>query len=442
MRGLKRSLTELLLEEITHYLLTPKTFPNSTLKAAHWAFADALGCANKSLKVPHCRRLLPPWFSEKEVNPIEGAFAWSLLIRWLDYNDTWLAKEYAHPSDNLGVLLALTQEATVADLLQWMVEAYEIQGVLSLSWSCHARGFDHTYFLKISSGALASKLMGGGKREIMATLSHLFADGAPLRVFRQGQNTTSRKSWAAADAASRALFLANLVSLGEPGIPLPLSDPKWGVQERMFGGEGLKLVQPLGHAIMDQILFKVRFPVEFHAQTAVEAALKFDGDPETIGRIIIYTHAAAKKIIDKNGPLTSPADRDHCLQYAVAIALLFGDLKAVDYEEERAQDPRIDLLRKKMTLIEDPHYTALYHDPRHRSIASRLEIYVKGEDQPMVFEVLNPLGHPSRREEAFPFLKKKLEENLGDTGFAEQLLSPTLLSLKVKDVISKIYKKI
>ena len=422
---------ETLIDEIATYVATPKNFPEETLRTAQLAFADAFGCAVKATTVPACTKLLPPWFGETTLHPIEEAFKWTCLIRWLDYNDTWLSKEWAHPSDNIGALIPLLKNRPFQDLFVAMIEAYEIQGVLSLSWSCNERGFDHTYFLKIASGAIAAKLLGGN---IADTLSHLFIDGSALRTYRHFPNTTSRKSWAAADAVSRALYLAALVSKGEAGLPQAITEPKWGVEARLFGGEKLALKAPLGHLIMDNILFKVSFPIEFHAQTAVEAALKLRPNIDSIEKITIYTHAAAKKIIDKKGPLTSPADRDHCIQYGVAIALLFHDLKAEDYEEERAQDPRIDALREKMEVIEEPRYTELYHDPNHRSIANRIEIKLKNNPAPLISEVLNPLGHPKRRAEALPLLKKKLKENLSSLGPAKVeelttfLFSPNLSS--------------
>lgn len=447
-------MAEKLLEEIADYVISPKKFPKSTLETAQMAFADAFGCAVKATGVPACTKILPPWFGEKTLNPIEEAFRWTCLIRWLDYNDTWLSKEWAHPSDNIGALIPFLKKKTFKELFSNMIEAYEIQGILSLSWSCNERGFDHAYFIKIASGAVVAKLMGGDKKKVIDTLSHLFIDGPSLRTYRHYPNTVSRKSWAAADATSRAVYLANLVAQGEVGLPQPITEPKWGVESRYFGGEKLSLKSPLDHMIMDNILFKVRFPIEFHAQTAVEAATGAHVNIDDIEKITIYTHEAAKKIIDKKGPLNSPADRDHCIQYGVAIGLLFHDLVAEDFEEKRAKDPRIDALREKMEVIEEERYTKLYHDPAHRSIPNRLEIKLKGNDKPLVIELLDPIGHPKRRKEALPLLKTKLQKNLsllGDEKADELtafLFSPDLLDQpiapfleKIEGIVSKNYDK-
>jgi 2-methylcitrate dehydratase len=425
-----------LLDTIAEYVVTKKEFSPLTYQTASLCLADSLGCAIKSLSFPACKKLLGPVVANTNVpngahvpgtsfilDPILAAFNIGTMIRWLDFNDTWLAKEWGHPSDNLGALLALSdflsrngKAVLVKDLFNAMIKAYEIQGVLALENCFNAIGFDHVILVKIASAALSASLLGANKAQVVDTLSHAFIDTGPLRTYRHFPCTGSRKSWAAGDATRRGLELAYLVMRGEMGYPLALSSKRWGFQDVLFQGKELILDRSLDSYVMENILFKVQFAAEFHAQTAVEAAilLKKAIDPKDIVSIEIATHAACLKIIDKKGPLKNPADRDHCLQYMVAIALLYGTLSADHYEDVIAQDPRIDSLREKMVVIEDRRYSDDYLDPNKRSIASRVTVTLKGGKTVGPIEVQYPLGHRKRREESIPLIFAKQQENLKD----------------------------
>jgi 2-methylcitrate dehydratase len=345
----------------------------------------------------------------------------------LDYNDTWLAAEWGHPSDNLGAILSVTDFVSqknidkgeeplfVKDILHCMIMAHEIQGILALKNSFNRVGLDHVVLVKVASTAIATKLLGGNLNQIKDAVSHAWVDGQSLRTYRHAPNAGSRKSWAAGDATSRAVRLAMIVLQGEMGYPGVLSAPTWGFEDVSFNKKDITLDQPLGTYVMENVLFKISFPAEFHAQTAVEAAVKLHPlikDINDIKSIEITTHESAIRIISKVGELNNPADRDHCLQYMIAIGLLKGDLVAEDYEDDVASDPRIDQLRSKMDIKEDERYSREYHEADKRSIANRIQIHFNDGTSSEVIEVEYPIGHKTRREEGIPVLEQKFKRNL------------------------------
>jgi 2-methylcitrate dehydratase len=424
-----------LLSEIASYVGSSLD-GEAAFDAASWSLADALGCAMLSLQFAECRRRLGPVVdgavlspgcrvpgTSFELDPVQGAFNIGSMIRWLDYNDTWLAAEWGHPSDNIGGLLAVSDwlsrkgtPVTVRRLLEAQIKAYEIQGVLALENSFNRIGLDHVILVKIATAAVSAWLMDADRGRLIDILSNAWIDAGPLRTYRHAPNTGARKSWAAGDAAARGVRLALMGMAGEPGYASALSAPRWGFQDAMFGGKPISLGRPLGSYVAENILFKISFPAEFHAQTAVEAALLLHPGVkdrlENVRVIRIRTQESALRIIDKKGPLANPADRDHCLQYAVAVALITGGLRAEDYEDEAARDPRIDRLRSLMTMEENRQYSADYLDPSKRSIANSLQItFDDGTSTPEV-AVEYPIGHRRRREEGLPLLFRKLRENL------------------------------
>lgn len=408
---------------------------------ARYCLMDALGCAILALQYPACTKLLGPIIPGTTVpvgarvpgtsfllDPILAAFNIGTLVRWLDFNDTWLAAEWGHPSDNLGAILAVTdylsrkriQEGQapiqVKEVLSALIKAHEIQGVLALENGFNRLGFDHVLLVRIASTAVATYLLGGSREKIMDALSQAWIDGAALRTYRHAPNTGSRKSWAAGDATSRAVRLAWLTMQGEMGYPSALSAPKWGFNDVILRGNKLKFPRPFETYVMENVLFKIAFPAEFHAQTAVECAIHLHplikNKLDQIERIVLTTQESAVRIISKSGPLHNPADRDHCLQYMVAIGLLHGDLKADHYENSFAEDHRIDQLREKMIVEEDKQFSKDYLDPEKRSIANAIQIFFKDGTQTEKVVVEYPIGHRRRREEGIPLLYKKFEENL------------------------------
>jgi 2-methylcitrate dehydratase len=363
-----------------------------------------------------------------KLDPIKGAFDIGCIIRWLDYNDTWLAAEWGHPSDNLGGILAVADfisqknieegkdPLTMKDVLEAMIMAHEIQGVLALKNSFNKVGLDHVVLVKVASTAVVTKLMGGTNEQIKDAISQAWVDGQSLRTYRHAPNAGSRKSWAAGDATSRAVRLAMITLSGEMGYPGVLSAPVWGFEDVLFKGEQLSLPQAFGSYVMENVLFKISFPAEFHAQTAVEAAValhsKIKDKLDDIKTIKITTHESAIRIISKVGELNNPADRDHCLQYMVAIGLLNGNLVAEDYEDDVASDPRVDALREKMVIKEDKRYSVEYHEADKRSIANRIKIHFTDGSSTDEVEVEYPIGHKRRREEGIPVLEQKFLKNL------------------------------
>jgi 2-methylcitrate dehydratase len=439
-----------LLAEIADYALTSTTPSDEALDTARWCLADTLACGIMALAYPACTKLLGPIVpgttivngarvpgTAYELDPVQAAFNIGAIVRWLDFNDTWLAAEWGHPSDNLGAILAVTdwlsrhQSAgttpaafhsplpnrasplTVHDILVAMVKAHEIQGVLALENSFNRVGLDHVLLVRIASTAVATALLGGSREQIINALSHAWLDGSALRTYRHAPNTGSRKSWAAGDATSRAVRLALIALTGEMGYPSALSAKTWGFQDVSFRGNPVKLARPFGSYVMEHILFKISFPAEFHAQTAVECALTLHplvrARLDEIERIEITTHESAIRIIDKTGPLHNPADRDHCLQYMTAIGLIFGELTAEHYEDNIAADPRVDALRASMVITEDKQYSRDYLDPHKRSIANAVQIFFRNGDKTEKVTVEYPIGHRRRRSEGVPILHEKAE---------------------------------
>ncbi len=398
-----------------------------------WAVSFNISCLHKNVRsispegtsVPFGVRVPGTNF---KLDPIKGAFDIGCAIRWLDYNDTWLAAEWGHPSDNLGAILSITDfisqqniaegkdPLTMKTVLESMIMTHEIQGILALKNSFNKVGLDHVVLVKVASTALVTKLMGGTKQQIMDAVSHAWVDGQSLRTYRHAPNAGSRKSWAAGDATSRAVRLAMITLSGEMGYPGVLSAPVWGFEDVSFKGQKLSLPQPFATYVMENVLFKISFPAEFHAQTAVEAAVTLHPEVkdrlDDIKSIEITTHDSAIRIISKVGDLNNPADRDHCLQYMVAIGLLKGNLIAEDYEDDVANDPRVDALREKMVISEDTRYSTEYHEADKRSIANKIQIHFNDGSSTEAIEVEYPIGHKRRREEGIPVLEQKFMSNL------------------------------
>jgi 2-methylcitrate dehydratase len=398
------------------------------------ACVKLLGPVVPGTTVPHGARV--PGTSHV-LDPILAAFNIGALVRWLDFNDTWLAAEWGHPSDNLGALLAVTDFVShrnstegktpfrVRDLLTAMIKAHEIQGILALENSFNRVGLDHVLLVRVASTALATKLLGGTKEQITNAISNAWLDGGALRTYRHAPNTGSRKSWAAGDATSRAVVHAFMALKGEMGYPSALSTKTWGFSDVLFRGQPVRLARPLGSYVMENVLFKISFPAEFHAQTAVEAAIKLHPQIhhrlDQIQQIVLHTQQSAIRIIDKTGPLHNPADRDHCLQYMAAIGLIFGTLTADHYEDATAKDPRVDALRAKMVVQEDPRYTREYLEADKRSIANALQVFFTNGTKTDKVEVEYPVGHRRRRPEGIPLLIKKFQANAATRFPAERV---------------------
>nr|WP_217435642.1 bifunctional 2-methylcitrate dehydratase/aconitate hydratase [Cupriavidus gilardii] len=405
---------------------------------------DTLGCGLEALSYPACTKLLGPVVpgtvvphgarvpgTQFQLDPIQAAFNIGTMIRWLDFNDTWLAAEWGHPSDNLGGILATAdwlsrqrvpggkKPLTMKDVLTAMIKAHEIQGCLALENSFNKVGLDHVVLVKVASTAVVAQMLGLSRDEIINALSLAWVDGQSLRTYRHAPNTGSRKSWAAGDATSRAVRLALIARTGEMGYPSVLTAKTWGFYDVLFDGKPFRFQRPYGSYVMENVLFKISFPAEFHAQTAVEAAMTLHGLLAAMGRsaadirrVTIRTHEACLRIIDKKGPLANPADRDHCIQYMVAVPLLFGRLTAEDYEDSVAVDPRIDALREKIVCVEDAGFTADYHDPDKRSIANGLTVELADGTVLPEVAVEYPIGHRRRREDGIPLLVEKFRTNL------------------------------
>ncbi len=425
---------------------------NEAIETARYCLMDSLGCAILALRFSECTKMLGPVVPGTIVpegccvpgtnfilDPILGAFNIGCLIRWLDFNDTWLAAEWGHPSDNLGGILAVgdylsrnDKALTIKDVLTATIKAHEIQGILALENSFNKVGLDHVILVKIATTAVSTKMLGGSRKHILNALSNAWIDGQSLRTYRHAPNTGSRKSWAAGDATARGVQLALWAMKEEMGYPSALTAKTWGFDDVLFGGKELKLGRPFGSYVMENVLFKIAFPAEFHAQTAVECALKLyplvKDRLNEIEKIEISTHESALRIIDKKGPLKNPADRDHCIQYMTAVGLIFGELTAEHYEDKIAQDPRIDLLRDKMICTENKQYTKDYLDPDKRSIANAVQIFFKDGSKSEKIEIEYPLGHKRRRKEGIPLLKEKFENNLD-----------TLFDAEAKDRIINIF---
>jgi 2-methylcitrate dehydratase len=439
----ERPAPDKVLTDIADYALDFKVESDLAYSTARYCLIDTLGCGLEALEYPACTKLLGPIVpgtvvpngarvpgTSFQLDPVQAAFNIGTVIRWLDFNDTWLAAEWGHPSDNLGGILAttdwLSREAlaqgrpplTMRDVLTAMIKAHEIQGCIALENSFNKVGLDHVVLVKVASTAVVSQLLGLDREQTINALSLAWVDGQSLRTYRHAPNTGSRKSWAAGDATSRAVRLALMARAGEMGYPSALTAKTWGFYDVSFRGQEFRFQRPYGSYVMENVLFKISYPAEFHAQTAVEAAMKLRArldamgrSAEDIRRITIRTHEACLRIIDKKGPLSNPADRDHCIQYMVAIPLIFGRLTAADYEDAVASDPGIDALRAKIECVEDPQFTRDYHDPEKRSIANSLRVEL--EDGTILEETVEfPIGHLRRREEGMPLLIEKFKTNL------------------------------
>ena len=429
------------LGRIADYAVSRRVASREARETARLCLIDTLGCGFEALSYPACTKLIGPIVPGTIVpngarvpgtpyvlDPVQAAFAIGTMVRWLDFNDTWLAAEWGHPSDNLGGILAtadwLSRTAVaegrpppvMADVLAAMIKAHEIQGVLALANAFNRAGLDHVLLVRVATTAVVSALLGLSRDEIVAALSQAFVDGAPLRTYRHAPNAGSRKSWAAGDATARGVRLALITRTGEMGYPAALTARTWGFQDALFRGNAITLARPLHSYVMENVLFKIAYPAEFHAQTAVECAMTLHpqvaGRADDVARITIRTHESALRIIDKQGPLTNPADRDHCLQYMVAVPLLYGRLTAADYEDAVAADPRIDALRAKMTCVEDPRFSRDYLDPTKRSIANGITVLWKGGRLMPEAVVEYPVGHRRRRKEGVPLLLAKFRTNL------------------------------
>lgn len=424
------------ISDIADYVLNTTVDSQLAYDTARLCLMDSLGCAILALQFDECKKLLGPIVpgavlpggarvpgTDYELDPVQAAFNIGTMIRWLDFNDTWLAAEWGHPSDNLGAILAVAdylsrtkkQSLSMRTVLNAMIKAHEIQGCLALENSFNRRGLDHVVLVKIASAAVTALLLGGDEDMVKRTLSQAMVDGQSLRTYRHAPNAGSRKSWAAGDATSRAVRLALISQTGEMGYPSALTAPKWGFYDVLFGGEPFKFQRPYGSYVMENVLFKLSYPAEFHAQTAVECAVQLHSQIinrlNDIARIEIETHESAIRIISKQGALHNPADRDHCLQYMIAIGLLFGDLKAEHYENDIAADPRIDALREKMHVTENKQFSQDYHATEKRSIANSIRIVFNDGSATEWISVEYPIGHRRRREEGLPVLLAKFKQN-------------------------------
>jgi 2-methylcitrate dehydratase len=436
IKSAERPAPDHILTAIADYALSFEIGNALAYETAGYCLMDTLACGFQALKYPACTKLMGPVVpgatltngarvpgTAYELDPINAAFNIGAMIRWLDFNDTWLAAEWGHPSDNLGGILAVAdylsrsgKPISVRDVLTAMIKAHEIQGVLALENSFNRVGLDHVLLVRIASTAVVTAMLGGTREQVINAVSNAWVDGGALRTYRHAPNTGSRKSWAAGDATSRAVRHALFALKGEMGYPSALSAKTWGFQDVLFKGKPLSLPQPFGSYVMENVLFKISYPAEFHAQTAVEAAMTLHRQIASrtgeIERISIETQEPGVRIIDKTGPLANPADRDHCIQYMVAIALLFGRLNAADYEDRIANDPRVDALRAKMQVRENTAFTQEYYDANKRYIGNAVQVFFKDGTASERVQVDFPIGHRRRREEGMPVLVKKFEASV------------------------------
>jgi 2-methylcitrate dehydratase len=451
-RSAKRPDWDKELADIADFVCNTEIDSNVAFETAHYCLMDTLACGFQALDDPACTRLLGPVVpgatlaggarvpgTSYELEPVMAAFNIGAMNRWLDFNDTWLAAEWGHPSDNLGGILAVADymsrqnraagkaSLTMQDVLTAMVKAHEIQGVLALENSYNRVGLDHVLLVRVASTAVITRMLGGDREQVLNALSHAWIDGGALRTYRHAPNTGSRKSWAAGDATSRAVRLALIAMTGEMGYPSALTARTWGYYDVLFKGTPFEFQRGYGSYVMENALFKISYPAEFHSQTAVEAAMTLHAEVKNriddIEKIVIETQEAAVRIIDKTGPLDNPADRDHCIQYIVAVPLIFGRLTAADYEDDVANDPRIDVLRETMEVREHTQYTKDYFDPEKRYIGNALQVFFKDGTSTDRIGVDFPIGHRERRKEGMPALKQKFVDSvspkLADKQWAE-----------------------
>ncbi len=441
IRSAKRAEWDRVLVDIADYVCDYEVDSELAYETAHYCLMDTLACGFQALDYPACTKLMGPVVpgatlaggarvpgTSYELDPVLAAFNIGAMNRWLDFNDTWLAAEWGHPSDNLGGILAvadyLSRQARVAgkdpltmkEVLRAAIMAHEIQGVLALENSYNRVGLDHVLLVRVATTAVVTRMLGGDRDTVLNAVSNAWVDGCSLRTYRHAPNTGSRKSWAAGDATSRAVRLALIAMTGEMGYPSALTTPTWGYYDVLFKGKEFQLQRPYGSYVMENVLFKISFPAEFHSQTAVEAAMTLHAEvKERIGdieKIVIETQEAGVRIIDKTGPLDNPADRDHCIQYMVAVPLIFGHLTAADYEDDVASDPRIDELRAKMEVKENQQYTKDYFDPDLRYIGNSVQVFFDDGTSTERVAVDFPIGHRKRREEGIPVLKQKFADSV------------------------------
>jgi 2-methylcitrate dehydratase len=426
---------------IAEYAQNARITSVTAYDTARYCLMDTLACGFQALKYPACTKLLGPVVpgavmpggsrvpgTSYELDPVQAAFSIGAMIRWLDFNDTWLAAEWGHPSDNLGAILGVAdylsrrsvmegkKPFTVRDVLTAMIKAHEIQGVLALENSFNRVGLDHVILVRVASTAVATVMLGGNLEQTINAVSNAWIDGGALRTYRHAPNTGSRKSWAAGDATSRAVRHALIALRGEMGYPSALSAKTWGFYDVLFKGKAFSLPQPFGSYVMENVLFKISYPAEFHAQTAVECAMRLHplvkDHVEEIAHINIETQEPGVRIIDKTGPLANPADRDHCIQYMVAVPLIFGRLTAADYEDTIANDPRVDELRSKMQVRENPTFTQEYYAPDKRYIGNAVQVFFRDGSSTPRIQADFPIGHRKRRAEGMPVLMKKFETSV------------------------------
>lgn len=446
----KRPEPDKILVDIVDYVMNYDVSQSSeAMRTARFCLMDTLGCGILALNYPACTKMLGPVVpganmvggvkvpgTSYELDPVRGAFNIGAMIRWLDFNDTWLAAEWGHPSDNLGGILAvadyLSRKAvregkaplTMREVLKAMIQAHEIQGVIALENGFNRVGLDHVMLVRIATTAVVTKLLGGNREETLNAVSNAWIDGSALRTYRHAPNTGSRKSWAAGDATSRGVWLALNAMRGEMGYPSALSVPIWGFNDVLFKGKSPAFTQGYATYVMENVLFKISFPAEFHAQTAVECAVKLHDQVKNrlddIEKIVIETQESGVRIIDKTGPLDNPADRDHCIQYMVAVPLIKGNLTAEDYEDSVAADPRIDQLREKMVVSENKRFTTEYLEADKRAIGNSVQIFFKDGSKTEQVSIDYPIGHRRRRGEGIPVLEAKFARNLAGRLSAKQ----------------------
>jgi 2-methylcitrate dehydratase len=449
IKSAERPAPDAILTAIADYALSYRIESEAAYETAYYCLMDTLACGFQALQYPACTKLLGPVVpgavmpggsrvpgTSYELDPVQAAFNIGAMVRWLDFNDTWLAAEWGHPSDNLGGILAVADYLSrrsaaqgktafkVRDLLTFMIKAHEIQGVAALENSFNRAGLDHVLLVRIASTAVTTVMLGGSREQVINAVSNAWVDGGALRTYRHAPNTGSRKSWAAGDATSRAVRHALMAMAGEMGYPSAITAPTWGFQDVLMRGKPLSFPQPFGSYVMENILFKISYPAEFHGQTAVEAAMKLHPQVkrhiENIERVVIETQESGVRIIDKTGPLANPADRDHCIQYMVAVPLIFGRLQASDYEDGVASDPRIDALRDKMVVSENPTFTEEYYAPDKRYIGNAVQVFFKDGTRTARVQVDVPLGHRKRRAEGMPVLVQKFEASVSGHYSAKQ----------------------
>jgi 2-methylcitrate dehydratase len=440
-KSAERPAPDQVLTDIADYALSYRIDSKAAYETAYYCLMDTLACGFQALQYPACTKLMGPVVAgatlpggarvpgtSYELDPVQAAFNIGTMIRWLDFNDTWLAAEWGHPSDNLGAILAVADYLSrrsasqgkkglvVRDVLTAMIKAHEIQGVTALENSFNRVGLDHVLLVRIASTAVAAAMLGGTRDQVINAVSNAWIDGGALRTYRHAPNTGSRKSWAAGDATSRAVRHALIALTGEMGYPSALTAKTWGFQDVLFKGKSLSYPQALGSYVMENVLFKISYPAEFHAQTAVEAAMTLHSQVasrlDQIERIVIETQEPGVRIIDKTGKLANPADRDHCIQYMVAIPLIFGRLTAADYEDSIANDPRVDRLRSAMQVRENTQFTQEYYAPDKRFIGNAVQVFFRDGSSTPRIAVDYPIGHRKRRAEGMPVLVKKFEASV------------------------------